>query len=701
MHRIVVAALAAALAACAASSPVAVKKSTGGAGGKPVVASAVGTGVAPAVPQLKSGLDLAGFDTTVRPQDDLYRFAGGAWLQKTAIPEDRSNYGTFTMLEDQAQAALRALVEETAAAPGRAYGSDAQKVGDFYASFMDVDRVAVLGATPLAAEIAQILQIRTTRDVFAYMGRSQRLGVPHPLMMYVTQDARDSKAYIASVYQSGLTLPDRDYYLAMDARNVELRRALDVYVTRLLALAGETAAGAAARRVTALEGRIANHHWTKVQNRDPVKTYNKVSLAEAPKVTPGFDWFAFLEGAGAGSVAALDVNQPTYVRELARIVKGTSVADWRLYFKFRLLDAYAPYLAPEFEEANFEFSQRALRGTPAQQPRWRRGVQLLDGSIGELLGRLYVERSFTPGSRARMLALVDNLTRAFEASIDELEWMSPATRAEARRKLARFSVKIGYPDRWRDYASLEIRSGDLVGNVRRAREFEFQRQLGKLGRPIDRDEWLLTPQTVNAYYNPPMNEIVFPAAILQPPFFDPAADDAVNYGAIGGVIGHEISHGFDDQGRQYDGDGNLRDWWTFDDSARFKERAGRLVAQFGALTVLDARALNGQLTLGENIGDLSGLAVAYRAYRLSLGGAEAPVIDGFTGPQRFFLGWAQMWRRKYRDDELRMRLLTDPHSPSEYRVNGIVANMTEFHEAFGLGATDRLYRAPGDRVKIW
>jgi putative endopeptidase len=705
MHRIFVAAVAAALTACAASSSLPLQlplKKSGAGGAEAAMGGGAGAGgAAAAVPLLKSGLDLAGFDTRVRPQDDLYRFSGGAWLDRTAIPDDRSNYGTFTMIEDNALAALRAVVEQTAAQPGRTYGSDAQKVGDFYASFMDVDRVAVLGATPLAAEIAQILQIRTTRDVFAYMGRSQRLGVPHPLLMYVTQDARDSRAYIASVYQSGLTMPDRDYYLAPDARNVELRRALEGYVARLLALSGENAAEAAARRVTALEGRIANHHWTKLQNRDPVKTYNKVTLAEAPKVTPGFDWFAFLEGAGAPSVAALDVNQPTYVRELAKIVKGTPVADWRLYFKFRLLDAYAPYLAPEFEQANFEFSERALRGTPAQPPRWRRGVQLLDDSVGELLGRLYVERHFTPESRARVLALVGNLTRAFDASIDELDWMSPATRAEARRKLSHFTVKIGYPDRWRDYGGLEVRAGDLVGNVRRAREFEFRRQVAKLGKPIDRSEWLLTPQTVNAYYSPPMNEVVFPAAILQPPFFDPAADDAVNYGAIGGVIGHEISHGFDDQGRQYDGDGNLRDWWTFDDSARFRERAGRLVAQFGAFKMLDARALDGQLTLGENIGDLSGLAVAYRAYRLSLGGAEPPVIDGFTGPQRFFLGWAQMWRRKYRDDELRVRLLTDPHSPSEYRVNGIVPNMPEFHEAFGLRATDRLYRAPGERVKMW
>jgi len=663
--------------------------------------SAAAATALPAAPPLQSGLDLAGFDRNARPQDDLYRFAAGGWLARTEIPPDRSNYGTFAQLEDDARAALRELVEQVASQPFRAYGSDAQKVGDFYASFMDVDGVAVLGATPLAAEIARILVIRSTRDVFAYMGRSQRLGVPHPLVLYVTQDARDSKSYIASVYQSGLTMPDRDYYLATDERNVALRRGLEAYVARLLALAGETDADGAARRVASLEGRIANHHWTKVQNRDPLKTYNKVTLADAPQLTPGFDWFAFLEGAGAPSVAALDVNQPTYVRELARIVKGSSVADWRLYFKFRLLDAYAPYLAPEFERASFEFRQAALRGIQQPEPRWRRGVNLLDESIGELLGHLYVERSFPPRARARIVALIDNLTRAFDVSIGELEWMSPATRAEARRKLANIAVKIGYPERWRDYGALEIRAGDLVGNVRRARELEHRRQLAKLGKPIDRDEWLLTPQTVNAYYNPPMNEIVFPAAILQPPFFDPAADDAVNYGAIGAVIGHELSHGFDDQGRQYDGAGNLRDWWTFEDAARFTERAGRLVTQYSSFKVLDGRAVNGQLTLGENIGDLSGLAVAYKAYRISLGDAAAPVLDGFTGPQRFFLGWAQIWRRKFRDDELRLRLLTDPHSPAEFRVNGVVANMTEFHEAFGLVATDRLYRPPGERVKIW
>ncbi|MFO1455138.1 MAG: M13-type metalloendopeptidase [Steroidobacteraceae bacterium] len=734
MKMLRVAACAAALSACAslAAVPVLAQESSGSSASSAVAAAATAPPVAPHAaagqasksraaarsraaaskagtpaespappPPPKSGLDLSGFDTTIRPQDDLFRFADGTWIARTEIPADRSNYGTFQIADDRAREALHQLVEQVAAQPGRAHGSDAQKVGDFYASFMDLNRIAVLGATPLAGEVARILEVRSTRDVFAYMGHAQRIGVAHPLIFYVTQDARDSTAYVASVFQSGLTMPDRDYYLSPEARFVSLRNDFEAYVARLLALAGEPDAPSAARRVAAIEGRIANHHWTRVQNRDPIKTYNKVSLATAATLTPGFDWFAFLEGAGTPSVAALSINQPTYVSELAKVVKGTPVADWRLYFKFRLLDAYAPYLAPDFERANFEFLQATLRGVKEPEPRWKRGVSLLDGTVGELLGRLYVERNFAPESRERVLQLVQNLVAAFDASIGELEWMTPATRAEARRKLAHFTVKIGYPAQWRDYGALQVIAGDLVGNVRRAREFEFDRQFARLGKPIDRNEWLITPQTVNAYYNPPMNEIVFPAAILQPPFFDPTVDDAVNYGAIGAVIGHEISHGFDDQGRQYDGAGNLRDWWTFDDAARFTERAGRLVSQYSGYKVLDDRTINGQLTLGENIGDLSGLAVAYKAYQISLGGQAAAVIDGFTGPQRFFLGWAQIWRRKYRDDELRVRLQTDVHSPSEFRVNGVVANMAEFQQAFGLVPSDRLYRAPGDRVKIW
>ncbi|MFO1426304.1 MAG: M13 family metallopeptidase [Steroidobacteraceae bacterium] len=634
-------------------------------------------------------------------QDDLFRHANGLWLANTAIPADRSNYGTFGQLEDEAREAVRRLAEAAAAPPLKLKGTDEQKIGDFYASYMDTDRLAVLGATPLATEVARILAIRSVRDVYVYAGHAQRIGLAHPVMLYVSQDAHDSNAYVASLYQGGLTMPDRDYYLLPDARSVALRGEFRRYVARLLALAGEANADSAALRVTAIEDRIANHHWTRAANRDPVRTYNKVDLAGAARLAPGFDFAALLEGAEAQGVAMLDLNQPTYLAELARLVKSTPVADWKLYFKFHLLDAYAPYLSPQIEQAHFEFHERALRGVPQPPPRWQRGVEALGEAMGEMVGRQYVERNFPPEARTRMLQLVDNLTQAFAQSIDSLDWMSPATKAEARRKLARFTVKIGYPERWRDYSALEIVRGDLAGNVRRTREFEFARRFARLARPVDRDEWMLTPQTVNAYYSPPLNEIVFPAAILRPPLFDPGADDAVNYGAIGAVIGHEISHGFDDQGRQFDGEGNLRDWWTFEDSARFRERAGRLVAQFSSQAVIDGRTLNGQLTLGENIGDLSGLAVAYRAYRISLGAGEAPVIDGYTGPQRFFLGWAQTWRRKYRDDELRLRLVTDPHSPAEFRANGTVANLAEFQEAFALHPGDRLYRPEGERVKIW
>jgi predicted metalloendopeptidase len=681
--------------------------------------------VVAAASALPSGLDLAGFDRSVRPQDDLYRFAGGAWLARTEIPPDRSNYGAFSVLDDAARESVHQLLDAaaTAARAGAPHGSDDQKLGDFHASFMDTDRLAQLGTGPLQAELARILGIRSAADLYAWLGRAQRIGVSMPANVYVGQDARNSNSYIVTFYQGGLTMPDRDYYLATDARSVALRAAYKTYVARLLALAGHRKAEAEALRIASIEDRLANHQWTRVQNRDAVRTYNRMTLAEAERLAPGFNFRGYLAGAGAGAgaavgageggaagagaaapasaIEAIDITQPSYVTELAKVVRDTPLADWRLYLEFRLYDAYAPYLNADFDAAHFGFHSHELQGVQEQQPRWRRSALLLDGEIGELVGKRYIERSFAPESRAKIQALVQNLLRAFDAGIDELAWMGPATRAEARRKLAHIGVKVGYPDRWRDYSKLEILRGDLVGNVRRAEEFEFDRRLAQLGGPVDRAEWLITPQTVNAYYNPKMNEILFPAAILHPPFFDPAVDDATNYGAIGGVIGHEISHGFDDQGRQYDGDGNLRDWWTPEDAKRFGERAAKLVAQYSSYTVIEDRKLNGQLTLGENIGDLSGLAVALRAWRLSLGGSEPPLIDGFSGTQRFFLGWAQVWRRKHRDDDVRMRLVMDPHSPEEFRCNGVVTNLDAFQEAFALGAGDRLYRSPGERVKIW
>ncbi|MFO7278566.1 MAG: M13 family metallopeptidase [Pseudomonadota bacterium] len=682
MKKILIGSFAAALAACAAQSPR-----------TPAPDSVQGT-------TPSSGLDLAGFDREVRPQDDLFRFAGGTWLRTTEIPADRSNIGTFELLAIAAEEQVRRILEETAHAPGLVPGSDEQKIGDFYTSFMNTERLETLGAQPLADDLARIDALRTPSDVVRFIGHGQRIGVNHPLVYFVAQDARDSNAYLPGIFQSGLTLPDRDYYLKADRKYQGLRAGLKEYARDLLTLAGLPQAEEAAEAILALETKIAEAHWTRVQNRDPVATYNKMSLAEASKLAPGFDWAAFLEGAGAPATD-LDISQPSYVKALGELVQTVPVEQWRHYFRFRVLDAYAPYLSAAFVDRHFQFRERALRGIEEPRPRWKRAVATLDRLMGEAVGRLYVERHFPPEAKERMNAIVANILRAFDSSIDELDWMTPATKAEAKKKLASFTVKIGYPEKWRDYGKLEISPTDLVGNVMRATAFEHERGIARIGRPVDRSEWFMSPQTVNAYYNPPMNEIVFPAAILQPPFFDVNADDAVNYGAIGAVIGHEISHGFDDSGRRFDGAGNLRDWWTAEDDARFREKAAKLVAQYSGYTVLDGQPVNGELTLGENIGDLSGLAVAYKAWQLSLGGAPSPVIDGFTGPQRFFLGWAQIWRRKYRDDELRMRLLTDPHSPAEFRANGVVTNMAEFHEAFGLEPGDRLYRAPEERVKIW
>jgi putative endopeptidase len=685
MHRFVVVASAALLTACAASAP------------KPAAAPAP---VPASVPQLKSGLDLSGFDRSVRPQDDLYRFAGGTWLKNTAIPPDRSNYGSFIILDDQAQEEVKQLIVTASEQANRPAGSDAQKIGDYYLAFMDTTRVESLGLTPLRDEIARIDAIATPRDVARYIGRTQRLGMAQPFAWFSTPDKDNSSVYLGALYQNGLTMPDRDYYLSPDEKYATFRAKFAEYVEQMLARAGERNARSAAARIAALETRIANYQWTKVQNRDPVKTHNPMTLPEYQKLAPGFDWLAFFEGMGAPA-QRLGVYQPSFIKGMAQLVKTVPVSDWRVYFKFQLLDDYAPALSAQFADLEFGFHQKTLNGVPEPRPRWRRAVDSMDGNLGELVGRMFVESHFGGEAKTRMLELVGNLRKAFDSSIDELEWMSPQTRAEAKTKLSKITVKIGYPDKWRDYSSLTIRNDELIGNLLRSAEFQHQRFVSRTGGPVDKAEWLMTPQTVNAYYNPTTNEITFPAAILRWPFFDMDADPAVNYGGIGSVIGHEISHGFDDSGRQYDGDGNLRDWWTADDGTKFKQRADALVKQYSGYTVLDNRPLNGEFTLGENIGDLSGMAVAFKAYKISLGGKSAPEIDGFTGEQRFFLGWAQVWRRKYRDEELLKRLVTDPHSPSEFRANGPASNIDAFHEAFGVKAGDRMYRAPADRVKIW
>jgi putative endopeptidase len=647
-----------------------------------------------------SGVLLGNFDHTVRPQDDFYRHVNGKWLAATEIPADRSNFGAFTKLQDDVEANLKAIVEEATAA-GPEAGPEQRMVGDFYASFMDEARVERLGLAPLEPEFARIAAIRDRAGLLDYLAHAGLVGIVNPIEIGILPDAKRPDFNTVWSGQSGLAMPDRDYYLEDDARYVEMRGKYVAYVTDVLTMAGRKDAADAARRVMEFETRLAKASWPRVDLRDPTKIYNPFDLAAASKATPGLDWTRYFEGLGIKGHGELVVGQPSYFAEVGKALEEVPLETWKDYLQVRVIDAHAPYLSDALVQKHFDFYGRTLSGTPELRPRWKRGLAETEAAIGDLLGKAYVARHFPPQAKQRMDALVANLLKAFGTSIDELEWMGPETRREAHAKLDGFSVKIGYPENWKAYPGLEVRRDDLVGNVLRAREVNVKRELAKLGQPVDRTEWFMTPQTVNAYYNPLGNEIVFPAAILQPPFFDMNADDAVNYGGIGAVIGHEISHGFDDQGRKFDGKGALRDWWKAEDNERFRKHTDRLVAQYAAFSPLPGLNVNGELTLGENIGDLSGLSVAYKAYRLALGGQPAPVLDGYTGDQRFLIGWAQVWPRKYRDDELRKRIVTDPHSPSEYRVNGIVRNMPKFVEAFGVKKGDDLYLPPDEQVRIW
>ncbi|RPI13847.1 MAG: M13 family peptidase [Lysobacterales bacterium] len=653
-----------------------------------------------AAPARASGVLLENFDKTVRPQDDFYRYVSGVWLAKTQIPADKSNYGLFGKLEDDVQRQLHAIVDEAAAAKA-APGSDKQLVGDFYASFMDETRIEKVGLAPLEPEFARIAAIDDGAALLDYLAHAQLIGLNTPIALGILPDAKRPEFVTVWTQQSGLAMPDRDYYLEDEARYVEFRKAYVAYLTDVFARLGRKDAAEAAQRVMDFETRLARSAWSQVELRDVDKNYNPYDVAGATKASPGLDWNRYFERVGIRSHDHLIVGQPSYFADLGKALGDVPLETWRDYLKIRVVDSFAPYLDAKMVERNFDFYGRTLSGTPELRPRWKRGLAETETAMGDLLGKTYVERHFPPQAKKRMDELVANLTKAFGLSIDELEWMGPETRREAHAKLQGFSVKIGYPEKWKEYPGLEVRRDDLVGNVLRAREVNTKRELAKLGRPVDRTEWYMTPQTVNAYYNPLGNEIVFPAAILQPPFFDMNADDAVNYGGIGAVIGHEISHGFDDQGRKFDGTGALRDWWTAEDNERFSARTQKLVGQYAAFSPLPGLNVNGELTLGENIGDLSGLAVAHKAYRLSLDGKPAPVLDGYSGDQRFFIGWAQVWPRLYREDELRRRLVTDPHSPSEYRVNGIVRNMPQFVEAFDLKSGDRLYLPSDQQVRIW
>jgi putative endopeptidase len=650
-------------------------------------------------PPLGSGLLLSGYDRQVRVQDDLFRFANGQWLRTTAIPADRTRNGAFDVLTDQANQNLRAIVEDSAARHGAA-GSPDQQIGDFYASFMDTARLDALGAAPLKASLDRIDALASPADLVRYFAESAATGTPCPIALSIEQDAKNASAYLPDVSQSGLSLPNRDYYLKSDPQFVTIRGQLRAYAARMLGLAGIANSDAAAGRVVAVENRLAEVQWTAAQNRDATATYNKFTVADATARTPGLDWKIYLDAAGVHTPDFV-LAEPSFFTALGAALTTVPLADWRSYLKFKLIDGLASYLSDDFVTARFEFHNRDLAGQQEISPRWKRGVTAVNSAMGDLLGQRYVQRYFPPDAKRRIDALVSKLIDAYRSSIDGLDWMSAATKAEARDKLSKLAVKIGYPNEWKDYSKLRVARDDLVGNVVRSAQLEYQRDLDRLGKPVDRGEWFTTPQTVNAFYNPTLNDITFPAAILQPPFFDATADDAVNYGGIGAVIGHEISHAFDDQGRKYDGTGNLRDWWTPQDAQRFTARTTALAAQYSAYEPLPGEHINGELTLGENIADLSGLTVAQRAYRLSLGGRPAAVMNGFTGEQRFFLGWAQAWRGKIRDKQLREQLLSDPHSPNEFRANGVVSNLPEYYTAFDVKQGDKLFRPTDQRVKIW
>ncbi|NRR33167.1 M13 family peptidase [Oxalobacteraceae bacterium] len=639
----------------------------------------------------------------IRAQDDFFVSLNGKWLAQTEIPADKSSWGSFEKLDDETKPQLRAIIEAAAANAERPAGSDAQRIGDFYASYMDEARLEQLGLAPLQAELDKIAALRDKKELAAVIARFQRLGFGAPYALGIHQDNKDSTRYVADLVQDGLGLPDRDYYLKKnDAKLAGTLANYQQHVSKLLALAGNPRAAADARAIVALETEMAKLQWSKVQLRDPVKLYNKTSLNKLFELVPGYDWDSYLKDSGiTGKADYVNVAQPSYMSGFARLLDKTPLATWQAYFQWRAIHASAAYLPRAFAEENFAFYGTILSDVKEQEPRWKRAVNATDGALGESLGKLYVEQHFPAERKARMETLVQNLMAAYKQSIDTLDWMSPATKLQAQDKLSKFTTKIGYPKRWIDYSSLTVSKDDLLGNVLRSSAFSYDREINKLGKPIDREEWGMTPQTVNAYYNPEMNEIVFPAAILQPPFFDADADDAVNYGGIGAVIGHEISHGFDDEGAQYDGDGNLRDWWTKADHKQFAARSKMLVQQYSAFSPVRGYHVNGKLTLGENIADNSGIAIAYKAYKLSLNGQTAPVIDGLSGDQRFYMGFAQVWRSKVREAQQLVYLKVDPHSPDRFRANGSVRNQTGFYEAFNVKPGDKMYLPPKQRVSMW
>ncbi|MCV2367476.1 M13 family metallopeptidase [Roseateles oligotrophus] len=653
------------------------------------------TSVSSPVAASNSGLDLAGFDAKVRVQDDLFQAVNGGWIKRTVIPAAKGSHGSFEILREQSDAQVRAIVEALAA------GSDEAKIGAFYASFMDTGAIDHAGLSKIKPLLAEIDAIGNRQQLAQWLGRAQGM-VNTPIQLSVGPDAKEPLVNRLRASQGGLGLPERDYLLnRTDKRMARARADYLSYLQSLARLSGEAQPADAARRVLALETQIAELHWDAVANRDVQKTFNPMTPAELAAKAPGLDWPAFFGAAQLNPIDRLSVTQPSAVIGIAKLLNEAPLADWQLYAKLHSLNTYAEVLPKAFREASFAFHGRAMKGSKAPLPRWMEGSAEVNEALGEAVGKLYVERHYTPAHAARMKSLVDNLMAEFSESIKGLSWMSPQTQAAAQDKLSKYTVKIGHPTKWRDYSALQVTAGEALLNRQRAAQFAWAREAAKAGQAVDRTEWGMTPQTVNAYYDETVNEIVFPAAILQPPFFDLNADDAVNYGGIGAVIGHEISHGFDDQGAQYDGDGMLRNWWTEADAKAFDALGSRLAAQYDAYQALPGKKVNGRLTLGENIADLSGLQIAYKAYLRSLGGKAAPVLAGFSGEQRFFLGFSQIWREKVREQQMLQQLTADPHSPGAFRANGGVVNHDAFHQAFGTKPGDKLFKPTTERIRIW
>lgn len=647
-----------------------------------------------------SGIALENMDAGTRPGDDFFTYVNGKWIEATEIPADKATYGGFGILRDEAQEDVKVIIEASANGDF-AKGTDEQKVGDLYKSYMDMETRDAKGLAPLRAELGRIDAIENHAELAVYFAGANKRGYDVPITIGQIDDFRDPKYYMIYAWQGGLGLLDREYYFAEDDASSLIREKYVAHVEKMFDVAGFDAGADAAQTVMALETRIAEAHITKEAARDWANNYNKVALDELGKVMPNFGWGGFVEEAGIGGIEGLVFMMTPYFEKLDDIVAGTDLDRWKTYLYWNAINNKAGTLNDALDKQNFEFYGKALSGTEQQREPWRRAVTTVNGTLGEVVGKVYVKEHFPPEAKERMVELVGNLVKAYEKSIKELDWMGEETRALALDKLYKFKANIGYPDAWRDYSAIDIEAGDLFGNLERATVAEYERQIARQGGPVDNSEWPMTPQTVNAGYRPWKNDITFPAAILQPPFFDINAEDAVNYGAIGAVIGHEIGHGFDDKGSTFDGDGIMQNWWTEEDRSEFEKRTGQLVAQYDEFAPFEDLGVNGEFTLGENIGDLGGISIGLLAYKMSLDVEEPPIIDGFTGIQRVFLGYGQVWRNKSRDEALRQQIMTDPHSPAMYRANGAVRNVPEFYEAFDVAEGDALYLAPEERVKIW